>query len=512
MVKEFKDSRFFFWLAVIGTIGFLLILLLTRKWGLGVTAGSMFYVEAARNFVSGVGFSVFSKGGTLEPLVFYPPGFPFLLSWGWFLGMDAFHWARFLNAFFFGVNIFLAGVLAWSWSKNKIAGLVAAGFFLVSPQLMEIHLHLLSEPVVLVFLLIFFIALSRYEEGGEKKMFYAASCSAAVAGMLRPIEMAFVVTAWAVFFSAKGVDSKGKGLRAGFFLLIVAAFPVIWCLRNILLGEPMGVVYPFSVDRIYICLDTFSTWLLPKVIPDAVRWVVMGLAIGSVIALWHRRKKAAEENATPVLGLGAAVLFMVVCLLFCFFHMPLISPVSMAGNAILSPILALGLIVLACEVVRADVKKMIVGVVILFALVSLGRCVNLAVSFFKNGEGYSSRAWTESKVLRELRAVDERVTVYTNDTQAVYYLIGRPAIHIPEKNEDGRFFPSIPVVSRMFEGRVAVGVIFNEKTFLLGPSWQHLRKTVALKNVMSDGLASIYVQKKTGGADKTSAKAIPLEK
>ena len=489
MTKEFKDSRFFLWLAVIGVIGCALILLITRKWGLGVTTGSMSYVEAARNFVSGSGFSIFSNRGTLEPLVSYPPGFPFVLSWGWFLGLDAFHWARLLNSFFFGVNIFLAGILAWSWSRNKIAGLVASGLFLFSPELLKIHVHLLSEPIFFTLLLLFFIALSRYEDHGGKKMFYALACSAALAGLIKPAEMAFIVTAWAVFFSAKGEALKEKAVKAGFFLLIAVSFSVIWGVRHVFSGGSVWEAYSFSVVRFGI-----------------------GLAFAVAIALWWLKKKPAGQDEASVTGIRTAFLFMLVSCTVFLFVMSFADPAMMAGNGDLSSALALVLIVLACMVVRVDLKKIFLGMFILFALVSIGRSVALAVSFIRDGDGYSSKAWTESKVLRELRAVDERVTVYANDPAAVYYLIGRPAIQIPALQEDDRFFPTVSAASRMFEARAAVGVVFNEKFFSSGSRWTALKRAAALKNVMSDNLASIYVQKKAAAAEKAAPKAVRLEK
>ncbi|MBF0123472.1 MAG: hypothetical protein HQL21_08750 [Candidatus Omnitrophica bacterium] len=476
MAKEIKDNRSFIWLAAIAIIGSILVFLVTRKWGLGVTVGSMFFVEAARNFVLGAGFSIFSKAGTLEPLASYPPGFPFLLSWGWFLGLDAFHWARFLNIFFFGINIFLAGILAWSWSKNKIAGLVAAGFFLCSPELLNIHLHLLSEPIFFVFLLIFFIALCRYQEVGGKKMFYAVACSAALAGLIKPVEMAFILTAGVVFFGVKGEDFKEKCVKVGFFLLIGGFFPVILCVRNILLGVLAGNVYSILV------LGSLKI-----------------LVFACIIALWQRREKLVSENVVRLTGFPIAFLFMLVYAVSVFPVISFVPSANSSGLGDLSAILVLALIVLACMATRADLKKITLGVVILFAMVSLGFCVNLMVAFVRNGAGYSSKAWTESKVLRELRAIDERVTVFANNPSAVYYLIGRPAIQIPASRWEDGFFPSIETASRMFEKREAVGVVFNEKDFSPGSRWTRLKARAMLKNVMSDSLATIYVQKKVEG-------------
>jgi hypothetical protein len=357
-------------------------------------------------------------------------------------------------------------------------------------------------PIILGCVLSFFIALSRYEENGGKGMFYAAACTAALAGLMKPLEFAFVLTAWEVFFSAKGDAGKGKGFRALLFLLIATGFSVIWHARNIVLGTPVLSGQPFSLQRLYGCLDTASIYLLPSMIPDIIRWGVMGLAITGGIVLLRGRKKAAGDSLTPVAGLPVAFLFMGSSLLLYLFIMPLIVQPVGSCHSVLSPALALGLVILACLVVRTDLEKVIVVVVILFALGSFARSVNLAVSFFRDGRGYSSKAWTESKVLKELRAVDERVMVYTNAPEAVYYLIGRPSMRIPLKSEDDGFFPSVSTASRMFDKRTAVGVIFNEKHFSPGARWSELQRRAALKNVMSDSVVSLYVQKKAGGTGK----------
>lgn len=506
MEKRSGDGRFFLWLGLIGTAGSVLVFFLSRQWGLGVSALSVCYTEAARNFISGLGFAVFSKGGTVESLVAYPPGFPFLLSWGWFLGMDAFHWARILNVIFFGINIFLAGILAWSWSRSRVAGWVAAGLLLVSPHALGIHLHLLSEPVALSCLLFFFISLSRYEQGGSRKMFYAAAVAALLAGLLKPFEAAFIVSAWAVFFSVKTEDVRAKAIKAGLFFLIAASCSLLWYAPGILTGRISWTEYPLSLSRIYIFLDLFSTWILPEVVSDIVRWIVMGLVLGGIVFLWKARKKLFKGSDLLVFGRSGAFVFMLASFLSCFFIVPLFPSQKMMVPAVLFPILVLLLILMACVAVRVENRKMAAVILGGFLLLSAGRSVYLGNSFFHDGQGYSSRGWTESKVLKELRSLDERVTVYTNDPKAIYYLTGRSGIAIPQRGEDDGFFPLISSASLMFERRLAIAVIFEEKGFLPGTKWQDLMVAARLQKVMSDPVASIYVQKREPGATGSSAR------
>lgn len=499
MAHNAKDNRLGIWLAATGGVGFVLILFLTRQWGVGVLAESMAYVEAARHFVSGLGFSIFSGAGTVTPLVTNPPGFPFVLSWGWFLGMDAFHWARILNAFFFGINIVLAGLLAWSWSRNKIAGLVAAGLFLCSPQLLEIHLHLLAEPILFAAVLTALIALQRHEEQGGRGTFYLAVGATLVAGMIRPVETALVLTAWAVLFSIPRDGVREKTLKTWLFALLAFSFSVIWYIRNVFIGNMAWGIYPSSDEKVYTFLDTFSMWFLPSIVFDAVRWAVLGLVVGTAAALWWKRKEVKIPEAASARGVEAGILFMVAYLASCLCLMGFLSPAPGISNAIFSPVLVVFLVVLACGVVRVDLKKIFVVAIAVFFAISLARSVKLAIAFEKEGHGYSSRTWTDSKVLRELRALDERVRVYTNSPEAMYYLTGRPSVKIASRQER-EVLLATPEALKMFADRQAVGVVFNGERFAAGSQWQDLKDRAALQKVMSDDVAAIYIRKKTSGA------------
>jgi hypothetical protein len=486
-----------FWLALLGAW---VVLLVTKRWGLGLLPESMVYVQAAKHFVSGQGLSVFSSAGTLQPMTAYPPLFPFVLSWGWFLGLDPYTWARFLNASLFGVNIFLAGLLAFTYTRKLYSAVLAACLLLGSVHILETHLVLLSRPLLMAGTLGFFLVLAMFLKNGTRRSFYAAVILAVVAAMTHTIGL-LVIISGIVSFYILTPGTRGERVRRAFLFADFALLPSALWFGWKLINEAPSVwrIFHFhwpSLKQIYGSINTVSIWLLPKPMPDLLRWAALGLVIGVILALV--RKLKLDRKSFPASSALALVLFLGIFLLVLLIKAFIVVDTGAISQFGLTVVWAILLILLAISWsgllqqrnLPGRVRQVIVACLVLFVALTLARAVRSGAVFYKRGGGYSSTVWGKSEVVRNIRALDD-VPVYTNDQAAFYYLAGRSSVQLPDSDQETLRFPSRAKVSDDFYRARGLAVIFYPSKENL-QALDRIRLDTPLKRFMGDCLAAIY--------------------
>lgn len=87
-----------------------------------------------------------------------------------YFGIDPAESARWINGFFLGCSIFLTGFIAWAYCGRSYAiGFLPALSILLSPDIIEIHSQVLSEPPFIAFILASIALLLAYAESGNSK-------------------------------------------------------------------------------------------------------------------------------------------------------------------------------------------------------------------------------------------------------------------------------------------------------------------------------------------------------
>src|SRR5512141_1115463 len=132
-------------LGVLAAIGIILVLRATPE-GLGLSDDSIAYIAGARSMLAGNGYReawLASNG----PVTHFPPAFPAVLAFFGTLGIDPLHAVRWVNALLFGASAFVLGILAWRMTPSLTAGLVLAGLFVLSGDLLQVYTAAMSEPL-----------------------------------------------------------------------------------------------------------------------------------------------------------------------------------------------------------------------------------------------------------------------------------------------------------------------------------------------------------------------------
>ncbi|NTV30106.1 MAG: glycosyltransferase family 39 protein, partial [Candidatus Omnitrophica bacterium] len=464
MKKEYRETLRATLVSIwLSAAAFILVMVVTAPRGIGMTTDSVVYFQAARYASFGEGFLGFSRRGELEPLLHYPPLYPAVLALGSYLGLDTFGWARLVNSFLFGLNVFLISILAFYITGRRRSALLAGWLALIFVQMVEIHAIALSEPLFLALTLLALGTLMIYVEKGNRRWLMLSALLAGLSMLTRHGGLAVVVAGVLALGTVSRRNSRGRILELAGFLASALALPLLWAWRNVTLsGRATDLhfgFFPAAVTGFWRGIDTISVFLLPASLPATVRWVALGLFLWALTAsvLDLVRDLKGEEGQsrlrTAVTVIGS---FLAVYLVGSLLTALLVSDGGIPlDRRILLPLPA-ALIVLVPALLRRKyfegISRKIINLRVLLLLLFLGvmflRTVQLAKSLYQRGYGYSSRAWTETSLVKTVRTLAEEVPVYSNDPQAFYFYAGRPAILIPQDKADVAYFPEADQVRK----------------------------------------------------------------
>ncbi len=299
-------------LAVIAALASGAVLLITKH-GAGMIPDSAVYIGTARNLAQGRGlttpFNLLinpyspAKAAAFDgavPLTHYPPLFPVVLAVFQKLGLDALDAARWLNALLMGVNVFLAGVVAWRFSGgSRTAGVATAVLVAANFNLLYVHGFVVTEPFMLAFFLGGFLLLDRLLTAPSTKVLVGLTLCCAGAALVRYAGIALTATA-VVVVMLSGTLGRGDGTtgrrqarrrrsRCAAVLLVGGAGPLaIWMATLALNGSsegarPVAVHLPGRID-FQTTFETVAGWFVGARVSDTTRVVAL-VGIGAIVVI-----------------------------------------------------------------------------------------------------------------------------------------------------------------------------------------------------------------------------------
>ncbi|MBF0486003.1 MAG: glycosyltransferase family 39 protein [Candidatus Omnitrophica bacterium] len=506
-----SNSRDVFWTifvsAWLSMAGFVLVMVTTGAYGLGVTPDTVNYLHAARSFSVGEGFLGFSKMGEAIPLTHFPLLFPAVLSLGNYLGLDTLEWARVLMAFLFGVNIFLLSMIGFYTTGNRRGALLAGGLALIFVHIVEVHLMALSEPMFLTIILLFLGTLMRYLEKGNIRELILAGFLAGTAIVTRYSGVALLLTGVVVVMANSFKSGKEKWRDVFFFFMLAIIFPVLWFCRNVNVSGHL-LAYPLGLSRhVFVSLgngvNTLSEYLMPDTMPFAVRLVILGafLTFSGVLAYKVISTASVDDKRSRAwLGLKVMGIFFVVYTLVAFLAIMFVDRGAVElDKRILIPlaVVSVGLVPVlmpravsekkTTRTLRARMVFLIIFMVLMFL-----RTTQLVKNFRHDGFGYNGREWTQSSFVKTVKTLSDQGIVYSNDPEAFYFLTQRPSVLIPQEGRVVSYFSHPEEAARAFVEKKGLVVIFEEKYFRPDPLWWKFSQSASLVPLLRDGWGVIY--------------------
>lgn len=264
--------------------GFLLVVISTSPHGIGLTPDSVAYVSAARSLSAGNGLTLFDS----SPLTLFPPVYPVALSLAEFVSrLDPVEGARYANALFFGLIIYLSGIFFRRHLGSPAFVTVGLASVTLSPVLFERASFALAEPLFILWSLLFMLVLENYLERRSVKLLLLLGFLAALASLTRYIGVSFAATGIAAILFLLKSPLRSKLTH---FILFgtVSVLPLCaWVGRNYILSGMLTGSRDSSSTSIAHSLGRamvyFSSWFFPvEFLADRLESVFTLLLIAAV--------------------------------------------------------------------------------------------------------------------------------------------------------------------------------------------------------------------------------------
>jgi hypothetical protein len=425
-----------------GFIGAALIIHATSKYGPALSHDSAAYLFASETLLDGKGLLYF---GYDTPFVQWPPGFSLLLALFGKRGAELVSLARYINSAAFGVLAFLSSRWLVTNLKNYFFALLGSLAILFSIPLLSVYKYVWSEPVFLVFILLFLFTLERYISTGRRFFLLLSAAFTCFACLTRYMGTAAVLAAGLVL-----LVSKRKWKRKVSDLVLYGAVSLVplglWFLRNYMVFSTLtGVREPSQMtaaSNIELSLKTLASWLLPfPGVPEVYAGMLLCAAfILSAIFLI----KDIKNNTGAVLMILFSVLYTA-----CLVASASVSAFDPIGTRLLSPAYVPVILLLFFLVDRIYTKlsskggikvlayagAVLAGVWVIYMSANFFRTVDyMAVS---GAGGYSDGSWVDSGLTEYAAKLPEDCTIYSNYPDVIYLFTGRHAMYPPKKNDGG---------------------------------------------------------------------------
>lgn len=462
-IRGKSPGKTYILLAIAGFIGFLLVLCNTSRFGPGITHDSVAYIFTAKSLLAGKGYAYF---GYPSPFIQWPPLFPTMLAAANAVGIGIPEASRYINAVTFGLIVFFSGLWLFKRVWNQLFTAAGTAALLLSAPLIWVSQHLWTEPLFILFLLLFLIVLERYLENQKPAWLVWASVFAALACLDRYMGVMLVFTG-CIFLLFQRKKFSGN-FRDTLIFGVISVFPtVIWIIRNYIVSSTLvGMRTPALVTlkhNLRLAAVTVASWLLPLKnfsgflqpgLHTALRvftalaalTLLAGVILTVVPGLW---KLHAPSGISGWVKERRFPLAMLLCFIVIYSIYMIASATRVAFDPIgdrymipiYVPVILLAFLlfdgmacVLAVKTGKKKAQAVIVVALCVWLAYPLAGVVMLARDSLQNGAGgYSTATWMSNGLIEYLKQNKTAPPVYSNYPDAIYALTGIEAHYTPKK-------------------------------------------------------------------------------
>lgn len=450
-------------------------LLAATRFGIGIYPDSVVYLDAASSLSHGAGLSVFSELSTAsKPLTHFPPLYSSVLALIGVTGVDLSTAARWLNAFLFGANILIVGLMIRRYARDSFWLPVLGSFIaLAAPDIVGAHSFALSEALFILLTMIGLHWLTIYSDSQRRAVLVAAALAIGMSVLTRYIGAASICAGTLVVLIFRSRDSHQQSASAQparsptisysrwnlrtaltdavIFGSIACAPMGLWAVRNrFAAGRATDQPFVFHPIRLHHFVAAFSTvaqWLLLDKVRHNLRAIgflaeVIAIIVLTVYLLWQRRRAGISEKAGASARLPYILTLFIVCYLaLMIFSLSFVDASIVFDSRHLVPVHVAVVVLVFCLGWRLYVplkhlrsaRLLIIVPALVLAVFHGVRGVRWFESTRHDGQGYASREWRESPTIALVEGLPPGGPIYSNGFDAIYYLTGRRALSIPEK-------------------------------------------------------------------------------
>lgn len=479
----------------------ILVVLMTSKFGVGISPDSACYFSIAENVNAGKGYAIYDG----QPAVAWPPLYPTTLALAGLFDIEYSLWARILNVLLAGGIVLVTSLWLLSNFGLSLQSLIGILGVLLSSALLNAAKFAWTEPMFNLLVLLFLFQAIRSAARPTPKDILLLSILAGLATMTRYIGIT-LVGFYLLWLWLSELPAKTK-LKYSFIFGSLSFAPLaIWLARNYSITSTLtGYRTSSSVSvfkNILYTLDTFSFWLFATNLYVEFRIAIfcLILAVFSVI-IFKTIKSAAmsDDIKTKLKAFGIFVMIYVLYLItvssivaFDRIDFRLLSPVYV-------PVLLFVIAVIDPIKISKKMLKQTVATCSVLWVVFLSLAVFNEVrdNISTGAGGYSTRDWQNSELAGYLKENPVDDITYSNFPDGIYALTDLPASMSP--GPPGNYHQYFP--SPKFEDLELLKTRLNEQenSYL---AWfkKNSRRHLYQPNELSSDFELILIVEKSDGA------------
>ena len=443
--QQLKPRRFFLIPLVIGFLGFLLIMLATAKFGVGISGDSADYILWAHNFIETHSFT--KPDGS--SLIILPPLYSVLIAVFKLFWINEFLAVRLINAISFLFVIFLSGLWILRYLGSLFFAIAGSFLILFSYPLISVYSWAWSEPLFILIVMIFLFLLPTAVSNPTYKIAIILGILTSAACLTRYVGFVLLpVGGIVLFFGIKGLSRKLIYTSVWGFASVIPFG--LWLVRNMILsGTPMGVRFPttFSlgeniqmsggfIGRCFIMQGTnqfISGWFFIS--------LLTAMTFGTLIFYFYKLIKTKEVNWAVI----SALLYIIFYFAAVVYAATTTSLGSFEDRYLIPsyPAIVMFMMFIMFALMKwVKTRKRVLHYTALVGMIAfLGFWLFTGLAYTNlickrlsaNGFGFANLSWKNSDTIGWLRANKLEGIVYTNDIQAGDLLANLNAKLLPAK-------------------------------------------------------------------------------
>ncbi len=434
-----------------------LMIFFSTVWGPWVYSDSTEYIVSARNLIQGHGLGLYGASGAFHPLSLHPPFYSLVLSFFGLFGADLVTTARWINIILFGLIILLLGVTIYAYTKSSWLSIIASFLFFSLPVVVDVFSGAMSEPLFLFMGLASLCLILLFLKNNRMILLITAGVASGLAMLTRYSGLAFTITGIGILLIFSRTPWIKRIIDIGTYGILSCLPTVGWLiwLRTQSLGvrsSPINANWGDQFTKFKLAaMEIYWSWipftsLLPRYSYNLARnLIIIFLLLVLVLiglTVWKNHKnKQKLLDPTNGLILGGLMIVLAVAYLFvlAFSYIFTYPPPDLINRTFLPVHLAVlvGIFSLILFFIRPwQNARWLISIPIVLALgisVSyLHDSLNLVSSYHQGGAGYTSKAWRNAIIIKQVEQLPTDIQLISNESALVLFYTGRPAYDLSE--------------------------------------------------------------------------------
>jgi hypothetical protein len=390
-----------------------ILLIIINQNNLGVSPDSVTYIETAENITNGKGYVSYGKHVT-----HWPPVYSILLGFtSKIIGLSVLEAGKYLHIVFFLLFGITFKLILDEIGFNEAVKSFLLLILLVSRPL-TVSLQFWSELPCLLFIALTFLFYLKWKKKHKNSILLIAGTFSIFALMTRYAAVGLLGGLFLNIILTKNRTFRDKISDTLFYITPLLLGIGCWLYYTYLNSVPAAnrslVVHIISVDEILNSVKTFRSWFI-----SGKFWKII-FSVFSLIASYfvYQNKSVLKHYMRPAKSNIVSIVIMVLSyLLFLFLSISLFDAATPLNNRILSllaPFIYLLLGYFLNFIALNSSKWMSITLMVLIFFSSINSSKSIWVNHYKNGVGYTSKAFSHYFKLMNVYIVPFEGETYTN--------------------------------------------------------------------------------------------------